>query len=214
MKLADFVRRYNNVQVIDSSTFSLLGEDAQKIRCQVQYWVKQGHLIPLKRGIYVLSETLRRRPLSMGFIANSLVCPSYLSMEYALNYYDLIPEKTTVYTSITTKKTAVFKTPLGIFEYRSVKEGLFYGFTKRINDGQDYFIAYPEKALLDFFYFHRQEVSTDREVFASYRVQNIESLNLNRFNELRQKYDKKTNIIARSFMEFARLEKKRYKKFK
>lgn len=216
MKLADFVKKYSNVQVVDSSTFSLLGEDPQKIRCQVQYWVKQGHLILLKRGVYILSENLRRQPLSMGFIANSLVCPSYLSMEYALSYYDLIPEKTTVYTSITTKKTNLFKTPLGIFEYRSIKEGLFYGFTKRINDGQNCFIAYPEKALLDFFYFSRQEIGADAdtEVFESYRFQNVESLNLKRFNELRQKYDKKTNNIGRSFMEFVRLEKKRYKKLK
>jgi len=214
MKLADFVKKYSGVQVVDSSTFSLLGEDPQKIRCQVHYWVKQGHLILLKRGVYVLSENLRRQPLSMGFIANSLVFPSYLSMEYALSYYDLIPEKTTVYTSITTKKTNLFKTPLGVFEYRSIKEGLFYGFTKRINDGQGYFIAYPEKALLDFFYLSRRLISADKEAFEPYRFQNLESLNLKRFNELRKKYDKKTNNIGRSFIEFVKLEKKKYKELK
>jgi predicted transcriptional regulator of viral defense system len=119
----------------------------------VQYWRKQGHLILLKRGIYVLSSDLRKQPLSMGFISNFLFSPSYLSLEYALSYYDLIPEAATVYTSVSTKKTTKFNTPLGVFEYRSVKNSLFFGFTKATGQGQDYFIAYPEKAVLDFFLF-------------------------------------------------------------
>lgn len=213
MKLADFVKKYSKDQVIDSSTFSLLGENPQNIRCQALYWRKQGHLIQLKRGIYVLSGDLRKQPLSMGFVANSLIWPSYVSLEYALSYYDLIPEKATVYTCVTTKKTTTFKTPLGTFEYRSVKEGLFWGFTVKTDNGRNYFIAYPEKALLDFFYFH-PDMRADEGEFESYRFQNLESLNLKRFNEFRRKYNKKTNIIARAFMEFVKQEKKRYKTFK
>lgn len=214
MKLTDFVKEYNNVQIIDSSTFSLLGEDAQKIRCQVQYWLKQGHLLSLKRGSYILNETLRREPLSMGFIANSLISPSYVSTEYALNYYDLIPEKATVYTSVTTKKTYLFKTPLGSFEYRSLKKELFFGFIKKVDAGYSYFIAYPEKALLDFFYLNRFKAAKDKESFDSYRFQNLESLNLKRFNDFRVKYDKKTNSIAKSFAEYVRREKEKYKQLK
>jgi predicted transcriptional regulator of viral defense system len=161
----------------------------------------------------VLGEDLRKKPLSMGFIANYLLTPSYLSLEYALSYYDLIPEKVTVYTSVTTKKTTKYKTPVGIFEYRSVKESLFSGFTKKVDNGQDYFIAYPEKALLDFFYFHKDLKGLQGE-FESFRFQNLEILNMKRFNELRRKYNRKTNSIAQSFMKFIRLEKKAYKTLK
>ncbi len=210
MKLTEFVKRYTNVQIIDSSTFSLLDEDPQKIRCQVRYWVKQGYLIILKRGIYILDESLRKYPLSMGFIANFLVSPSYLSTEYALSYYDLIPEKTTVYTSITTKKTSIFKTQIGVFEYRSVKSALFFGFIKKTEAGSSYFIAYPEKALLDFFYLNRYKIKNHNEAFELYRFQNLNALNLKRFDTFRLMYDSRTNTIARNFIVYARSQKKRY----
>jgi predicted transcriptional regulator of viral defense system len=213
MKLSEFVKKYVNEQVIDSSTFSLLPGDPQGLRCNVQYWRKQGHLIPLKRGIYVLSADLRKQPLSMGFIANNLLSPSYVSLEYALSYYDLIPEMVTVYTSVTTQKTTTFKTPIGNFEYHSVQEGLFKGFTKAIEAGRNYFIATPEKAILDFFYFH-QGLKGKTGEFESYRFQNLEIINLKRFDELRKLYNKKVNGIARSFLEFIRMERKNYKKLK
>ncbi len=213
MKLTEFVKKYSRDQVIDSSTFSLLGEDTQNIRCQVQYWRRQGHLILLKRGVYVLSSDLRKQPLSMGFISNFLISPSYISLEYALSYYDLIPEATMTYTSISTKKTTKFKTSLGVFEYRSIKEGLFFGFTKVIEQGQSYFIAYPEKAVLDFFYFH-QDMGGSESEFESYRFQNLGSLNLKRFNEFRHQYNKKTNDLARAFTGFIKSGKKRYKTLK
>lgn len=213
MKLLEFVRKYSNKPLIDSATFALLSRNPQGLRCDVQYWRKHGHLIPLKRGIYVFSEDLRQQPLSMGFIANNLLSPSYVSLEYALSYYDLIPEMVTVYTSVTTQKTTTFKTPVGIFEYHSVKEGLFKGFTKTNESDRDYFIATPEKAILDFFYFHRG-IKGETGEFESYRFQNLEIINLKRFDELRKLYNKRVNNVAHSFMDFIRLERKSYKKLK
>ena len=213
MKLSEFVKKYSSEPLIDSSTFALLQGNTQGLRCDVQYWRKQGHLIPLKRGVYVLNEDLRKKPLSMGFISNFLLSPSYVSLEYALGHYDLIPEKVTVYTSVTAKKTTTYNTPIGIFEYRSVKESIFGGYTRRVESGENYLIAYPEKALLDFFYFHQDLKGVEGE-FESYRFQNLEILNFKRFNELRLRYNKKTNNIARSFIKFCKLEKKRYKVLK
>lgn len=213
MNFVDFIKKYSKDQVIDSSTFSLFAKDPQSLRCQVQYWRKRGYLIPLKRGIYVLSKDLRKQPLSFGFVSNILVSPSYLSLEYALSYYDLIPEKVTVYTAITPKKTAMFRNPLGNFEYHSIKEELFFGFTKKTDNNQDYFIAYPEKAILDFLYFH-QYIKGEESEFQSYRLQNLESLNLKRFNEFRRRYNEKTNNIARLFLEFVKKENSRYKTLK
>jgi predicted transcriptional regulator of viral defense system len=146
----------------------------------------------------------------MGFISNFLLSPSYISLEYALSYYDLIPEAVMVYTSVSTKKTTTFKTALGVFEYRSIKEGLFFGFTKTIEQGENYFIAYPEKAILDFFYFH-QNMNGSKGEFESYRFQNLGSLNLKRFDEFRRRYNKKTNDIARSFINFIKSAKKEHK---
>lgn len=213
MRLSEFVKKYSNEPLINSSTFALLPGNPQGIRCDVQYWRKQGLLIPLKRGIYVFNEDLRKQPLSMGFIANYLLSPSYLSLEYALGYYDLIPEKVTVYTSVTTQKTTTFETPIAVFEYRSVKENLLSGFTKANDTIRDFFIATPEKAILDFFYFH-QDLKGKTGEFEAYRFQNLEIINLKRFDELRKLYNKNVNRIARSYLEFIRQERKSYRTLK
>lgn len=41
----------------------------------------------------------------MMIFSHGLVNPSYISLEYALSYYGLIPEEAVVITAITTKKT-------------------------------------------------------------------------------------------------------------
>ncbi len=213
MKLLDFIKKYSSQPIIDSASFPMITQSPQGLRCDVRYWVKQGHLIQLKRGIYVLNQDWRQKPLPMGFIANYLLLPSYVSLEYALSYYDLIPEMVTSYTSVTTRKTTAFKTPIGIFEYQSVKESLFKGFTKASEAGWDYFIAIPEKAILDFFYFHQNLKGVTGE-FESYRFQNLEIINLKRFSDLTKLYNKKVKTIASSFLDFVRRERKRYKKLR
>lgn len=151
MNFDTFLQNFGENAIIDSSSFALLDEKLADIRRQVSGWVKKGYLLQLKKGVYVLSDTYRKIGPSELFIANYLVTPSYLSLEYALGYYDLIPEKVTVYSSLTTKKTQTFTNVLGTFEYRSVKESLFFGFTKLASNNQEFFIALPEKAILDFF---------------------------------------------------------------
>ena len=86
------------------------------------------------------------------FIGNRLREPSYISMEYALNYYSLIPEAVFLFTSITTKKTTLFETPVGNFNYRSIKNSLFFGYVLKGQGVLKYKIAEPEKAILDFLY--------------------------------------------------------------
>ena len=61
--------------------------------------VKNGKLIKIINGLY---ET---NPNVNGYLlAGSIYGPSYLSFEYALSYYGLIPEKATAYTSATFDK--------------------------------------------------------------------------------------------------------------
>lgn len=209
MKFDDFIETYREKPFIDSSTFVLLEAKPQDIRRQVRYWVEKGYLLILKKGIYMFNDNYRKIAPSRRFIANFLVSPSYLSLEYALGYYDLIPEKVTVYTSITTKKTETYRNCLGTFEYRSVKEDIFLGFTKATDNGQDFFIAQPEKALLDFFYFHKGLQGKPAE-FESLRLQNLDTLDMGKMNELGKKFTKKVNKVTRAFIDFALQETKEY----
>lgn len=214
MKLNEFIKAYQEARVIDSSTFALIGQKPKDLRRQVRDWVKKGYLLPLKRGKYIFSEEYRRLEASGLFIANFLVSPSYLSLEFALGYYGLIPEKVTVFTSVTTKKTAVFRNPLGVFEYRCVKKELFFGYTKGSDVGQEFFIAFPEKALLDYFYLNRQLQGSFDEFDSSLRLQNLEGLNLKQFKRFRDSYDKKTKSIADNLITYIKSGKRKLRTLK
>ena len=211
MKFIDFLKIYNDVPIIDSKTFPLYVEDIVNFRRQVRDWIKKGYLIPLKKGIYVFSEEYRKKNPSLLFIANYLVSPSYLSLEYALKYYDLIPEKVTVFTSITTKKTVMYKNDLGVFEYRSIKKELFFGFLKKKDGEQDFFIANPEKSILDFFYLNKNYEGNFDE-FDSLRFQNMEIINIERLIDYTEVYPKRVKKIVKSFIEYIKKFEMNYRK--
>src|SRR5437870_3006083 len=49
-------------------------------------------IIRVKKGLYVFGENHRRRLIHLEVLANQIYGPSYVSREYALQYYGLIPE--------------------------------------------------------------------------------------------------------------------------
>lgn len=201
MKFNDFIKIYREVPVIDSSTFSLYGEKPQNLRRQVREWAKKGYLVSLKKGLYIFSEEWRKIQPSVLFIANFLVDPSYVSSEYALGFYDIIPEKVTVVTSVTTKKTMFFKNVLGNFEYRSVKRDLFWGYKREIDKDQEFFIARPEKALVDFLYLN-SHFKGDFSEFESLRLQNLEDINIELLERFSLKYNKRIKKAIRVLVAF------------
>ncbi len=211
MKFDAFLHNFGDNAIIDSSSFVMLDENLADIRRQVSGWIKKGYLIQLKRGVYIFSDTYRKITPSPRFIANYFVLPSYLSLEYALGYYDLIPERVTVYSSLTTKKTQTFANALGRFEYSSVKESLFFGFTKASSDNQDFFIALPEKAILDFFYF-RKHIRGAAGEFEAFRFQNLEVLKLKLFQEFSRAYPSRVRKAGRLFINFVKQEARAYVK--
>jgi len=211
MKFNEFVKIYQKAPLIDSSTFSLYNEKPQNLRRQVREWVKKDYLIPLKRGLYIFSSQWRKIQPSVLFMANFLVLPSYVSLEQALGFYEIIPEKVTVITSVTSKKTKIFKNLVGSFEYRSIKEYLFFGFKKEIDNNQEFFIALPEKALLDYFYLNNH-FQGDFSELESLRLQNLEVLNIKLLETYGLKYNKRIRKIAEVLIEFVKKEKGRYRR--
>ena len=210
MKLIKFVKIYQNIPLIDSGTFPLYTEKPQDLRRQVNEWRKKGYIIPLKKGLYIFSDEYRKIFLSHLFVANFSVFPSYISLEYAFNFYGLIPEKVTTFTSITTKKTTRFKNILGNFEYHSVKQDLFFGFKKETDKNQDFFIALPEKALLDYFNLNNQYKGHFSEL-ESLRLQNLEILNVELLRTYGLKYNERVKRIVNVLIEFIKKYKKSYK---
>ncbi len=114
---------------------------------------EKGFLIRLKKGFYVLTYDFIGKNYSPQIIANLLYGPSYLSLEYALSYYSLIPERVEVLTSVTTQKNKTFDTQVGHFSFTHLASAI-YPIGVSIESTQDnrfFIIATPEKALMDIF---------------------------------------------------------------
>lgn len=113
--------------------------------------VKQGKLFPIVKGIYETDEKTYGAKL-----AQVIYGPSYLSFDYALYHYGLIPE--VVYNTFTCatyskKKIKKYINKFGTFIYRDVPNAVYYLGVNLIEDGNYvYHMATPEKALCDKLY--------------------------------------------------------------
>lgn len=82
-------------------------------------------------------------------IANFLYQPSYISMQSALSFYNIMTGFSYQITSISIKKTKKITINEKDFVYSKISPNLYWGFEKK----EDFLIARPEKALLDYIYF-------------------------------------------------------------
>jgi len=163
----------------------------QALRNQIVRWQKRGLLIPLKKGFYTLRTSERRVECDPRVVARMIYPPSYISLETALSFYDMIPERVVEVTSLTTLKTASFQTALGRFTYRHIKPEAFSGFTLQEVPAGTFFLAGPEKAVVDFIYFNLKSIApAPREALEnSYRFQNMEDLASDRILESGRLFD-------------------------
>ena len=124
--------------------------DLKSSEKKVVWLEKNGYIIRLKRGLYVVNPEYTGKRLSNELIANHLYAPSYVSMSTALRYYGLIPEAVYVNQSMTVKHSRSFQTPIGNYDYKCISRGAF-AVGVRTEHVADYafLIASPEKALCD-----------------------------------------------------------------
>jgi hypothetical protein len=118
---------------------------------KISEMLKSGELLALRRGLYVPGPELDL-PLPNNFlIANHLRGPSYISLESALSYWGLIPERVYEISSVTTKTSKTYETAIGRFSYQHLMTP-YYSFgikSVRLTDMQTALVASPEKALCD-----------------------------------------------------------------
>ena len=179
MKYLEFQKKYRHFPIIYSRDLVRPAKSLQVMRNQIRRWQAKWLIEKLRRGIYILSAggPEQSRP-DANWIANRLYEPSYLSLETALAFYGLIPEKVTELVSITPRKTMQFENKIGHFVYRHVKPVVFRGFQTAGEGEFAFFMAEPEKAVVDFLYFHLSDFKGNaKEILKeSYRFQNIEGL--------------------------------------
>jgi len=102
----------------------------------------------LKRGLYGLKTSLPDERT----IANRLYEPSYVSFEYALAWYNMIPEAVYAITSATTKPTRRFTVLGKSYIYHTIKRDAYTGYAPIPDENRILLMADREKALVDYVY--------------------------------------------------------------
>ncbi len=135
---------------VTTSIIESLYPELKSANKKVTWLEKQGVIIRLKRGLYVVNPEHSGKTLSSELIANHLYTPSYISMSTALRYYGLIPEAVYVHQSMTVKHPRSFQTPVGSYDYKYISREAFSIGVRSMHKGDYAFlIASPEKALCD-----------------------------------------------------------------
>lgn len=113
--------------------------------------IRNGELVALRRGLYVPGPELDLSVPDLFLIANHLRGPSYISLESALSYWGMIPERVFEVSSVTLKTTKKYETPLGRFGYQHLKSPYYsFGIVRvELTPFQWALMASREKALCD-----------------------------------------------------------------
>jgi predicted transcriptional regulator of viral defense system len=123
-------------------------------------WQSKGYILKLRNTWYCLPGFLDD-PYSTWLTANLVHGPSYISLETALAYHDVIPEGVFMTTSVTTNRPLRLEIHGHTYSYSSLRNDLFTGYLllETSMNKRKVRIANLEKAIVDFFYF-RTEYAT------------------------------------------------------
>ncbi|MBN1577435.1 MAG: type IV toxin-antitoxin system AbiEi family antitoxin domain-containing protein [Chitinispirillaceae bacterium] len=196
MKLLDLKSRFRHRPVFRLTDLHPTQPHSKHELVQLNRWAKEGQVIRIARGLYTLPDQERGAGLDPLWLANNLYSPSYVSLQYALSYHGLIPEAVGTVTSVTTRKTVGFSTPMGLYSYRHLKKEDFFGFTSlhAQGAGQEFWMATPEKAVIDFIHLcvSRSSLPVADLFTQGYRFQNLEVLNKEAFTGMADRFTAKT----------------------
>ncbi len=174
--------------------------DSHFHRRRLNEWQDKGYIKKIIKGHYAFSE-LELNENVLFEIANRIYPPSYISLKMALSYYHLIPESIYGITSVSTRRTYNFKTPMAEFSYKTIKQEFFFGYNLVKYDNKYFKIASIEKAILDYFYIN-SNVGTESD-FASIRIDKdmfFNQVNEERLHTLLEKFAKKA--LSKRIMTF------------
>ena len=127
-----------------------LGISPASARVTASRYTKQGILLRIKKNMYVTREAWSRAGREDKFLlANLGQVPSYISLMTALDYFEITTQvQRNFFESVAVKRSKEIDVDGTVFRYVKLASNLYNTFTKE----KDFFIATPEKALLDAFY--------------------------------------------------------------
>jgi len=207
MRFPELIARARDLPVIDTQTLRTWGDDPRVLSVRLSRWTRQGKLVPLRRGVYLLPAAYRKHDPCVEYLANLLVTPSYVSLERALALHGLIPERVPLIQSVTPRRPGLFRTAVGDFSYRHVKKEWFFGYRETAVAGGTALVASPEKALLDLVYLSPGPFHADR--IEELRLQEVERLSPGAILRLARGRGPRLEQAARSLAAWIRRERRR-----
>lgn len=149
------------------------------IQRQLSRWTKSGRVYQLRRGLYMLAPPYQMVKPHPFQLANALMPGSYVSMQSALAFYGMIPEYTPRILSMTMLRPSHWE---GGYHFQHLAQHFFFGYQlMELAQGQQAFLATPEKALLDLV--HLTPKSDSFDYLEQLRLQNLDRLDLTRLQE-------------------------------
>ena len=135
-------------------------------RVKLNHLLKIGAIIRIKKGLYIFGEDFAKSPYSLEILANKAFGPSYVSLEWALQYHNLIPERVVVVTSVTFKRKKEFKASIANFTYEHLPKSAYaVGIClEEVSKNRFALVACKEKALADFLRIRRGQFSSVRSM--------------------------------------------------
>lgn len=128
------------------------------------YELKQkGWLMPLKRGLYFISDITSRGFVGVShfIISNAFNKDSYISLDSAFSFYNIFEQMLKTTTSITTGRSKSYIFQEHKYQYLKIKKDLYFGFKTEPLEGYYIKVADLEKAILDYLYFRSDTYSID-----------------------------------------------------
>ena len=154
------VLRFARTAYIENQNLIPLLADYTNPYACISRLVEKGELIRLKNGFFAIAAKLENAPVPYEQIGNLLYGPSYISIEWALSHYGMIPEGVYVVTNASSIRPKSFKTPLGTFDYIYLCHSRYaIGIDQKENSAGRYLIATPEKALVDLIHLKSKHLS-------------------------------------------------------
>lgn len=170
--MGEEVRRRILAEEFDYQSLLDCLQEYARPRDKITGLLRRRDIIRVKKGLYVFGEKYRRRPYSREVLANLIYGPSYISLEYALHYHGLIPERVEAVTSVAIGRSRRFLTSVGLFSYWGIPVDAFSAGMDQydVGEGRYFLMAGPEKALCDKIQQDRGATGGAREELQEYLV--------------------------------------------
>jgi len=190
----------NRSHIIDYAMVKniLINIGYSSVKDKIKNLKDKGIIKTLKRGLFVHTSQFTKNIISKEIISNNMLGPSYISLDYALYYHGLIPEKVYEITAITTKRSKKFETEYGLFSYKRMIKNLFpLGLKIEPSKNGNFLIASKEKVICDKLYFSKNIKISSQKVMMEY-LENDLRIDFEELNDLDMDILKKYYEITKS----------------